>query len=57
MSKNAKRRLKAFMEKHKNDVPIRPKQTGLIKPICTMVPLLDLDDCLTYAIQGKDHNH
>lgn len=51
MSKNAKKQLKAIIEKHKNDIPIRSKQIQLTKPVCIMVPLLKLDDCLTFAIQ------
>jgi hypothetical protein len=53
MSKNAKRQLKAVMEKHKKDTPVRPKRTKLAKPTCVMIPLLDLDDCLDYAIREK----
>ena len=51
MSKNAKRELKVIQEKHKNDPMKRP---GVVeKPVCKMVPLLNLDKCLTYAIQKR----
>ena len=42
------------MEKHKNYTPTRPKQIGLIKPSCQIVALLNLSDCLNYAVQEKN---
>lgn len=39
------------MEKHKK--PTRPVYFGLLKPFCLRIPLLNLSDCLNYAIQEK----